>query len=69
MAWEQLVLDLAGDSATAAPTAATAAAEGADSHAMPAKRTRAAQQAVACPLCGGRLVNDVCDRCGMEVMR
>lgn len=30
------------------------------------KRTPAADR---CPLCGGHLVDDVCDRCGMAVMR
>ena len=25
--------------------------------------------AARCPLCGGHLVDNVCDRCGMEVMR
>ena len=27
-----------------------------------------AQTAKACPLCGGHLTRNVCDRCGMEVL-
>ena len=45
------------------------AARGAEVSTVPAMRTQAQETALTCPLCGGRLIGNVCEKCGMEVLR
>ena len=61
--------DLVTGGTPAVPVGAPAAAESANVPAAPSKRTQAQETGITCPLCGGRLIGNVCEKCGMEVLR